>query len=166
MCKNLRTKLRQAAGGPRRLVVVDIENVVGGGVATLEEAAWAMRQIERTVGFDAQDQVLIGVSHFGLVAAGIAWEDSHPRLVVRSGADGADLALLEVLEHEHVADRYDELVLVSGDGIFADVVVRLQVDGLRIRVAAHRDGIARRLAAAAAEVTYLTEHHLPIGGAA
>jgi hypothetical protein len=41
---------------------------------------------------------------------------------MRSGADGANLARLDVLASEHVAERFDEVVLVWGDGIFADAI--------------------------------------------
>src|SRR3954453_2091908 len=101
----------------RRLVVVDIENLIGGAVLHPTEAAWARRRLTEAAALTERDQVVIGTSHVGLIHIGTAW--TRQRYVVGSGPNGADLALLEVLAGNLPA-KYDELVLASGDGIFAD----------------------------------------------
>lgn len=134
----------------RRLVLVDLENVVGGGVSDVgvADAAWTV--IEGIYGDRDTDQVVAGVSHFSMFAAG-AGRSSIRIAPPRSGPDGADLALLEVLEGEHVAERFAEVVLVSGDGKFTDEVASLGTQGVRVTVLARRGGLSRRLRMAAAE---------------
>ena len=156
--------LKKRALRGRRLVVVDIENVVGGAVLTPEQAMSARRSIEQSVGLKGSDHVVIGTSHMGLLAAGLGWRG--PRIVVRSGANGADLALLEVLTEERVEDRFDDVVLVSGDGIFAEVVAALAGLGVRVTVAARGDAFSRRLRLAAGRTVLLDDNAMGVGGAA
>lgn len=139
----------------RRLVLVDIENVVGGAVLHEDAARWAKEQVRRVLLARATDHVVIGTSHIGLVPVGCAW--TNLRYVIGSGPDGADHALLEVLD-ENVEERFDEIVLISGDGIFTDRLVALAAQGLHVTVVAHRDGLAKRLRMAAHQIFYLTSY--------
>src|SRR6478735_5384782 len=118
----------------RRLVVVDIENVVGGAVLTVEQATGVHLSVEGFAALNGSEHVVIGTSHVGVVSTGLGWRG--PRLVVRSGENGADLALLDVLTEERVAERFDEVVLVSGDGIFAEAVADLGSAGVEVTVVA------------------------------
>jgi hypothetical protein len=151
----------------RRLVLVDIENVVGGAVASAASVHWAREQVAGLVGLEEHDHVVIGTCHRGLLTVGGSWTDV--RYVVGSGPDGADLALLEVLE-ENIAERFADLVLVSGDGIFTDAVAALGGQGVKVLVVAHPDGLSRRLAMAATESALFDErwnaHRGIPGGAA
>lgn len=166
MCRNLKMKLERAAGAPRRFVAVDIENVVGAAVLTVGQAEWALAQIKLKIGIRPCDQIVIGVSHIGLFTSATGWKDVHPRLVFRSGPDGADLALLDVIESEDLSHRFDELVLISGDAIFTEAIARAEAAGLRTHVAAHHGSLSRRLQVAAGRVTFLTDHDLNLGDAA
>lgn len=134
----------------RRMILVDIENVVGGGVVKTEDAAAAFALIDPTIGSMDCDQFIVGASHVSAIASGCARPSA--RLVVRSGKDGADIALLEVLKDEHVEERFDEVVLVSGDGIFADEVARLGSCGVKVTVVAADGKLSRQLRMAASEV--------------
>lgn len=148
----------------RRLVVVDIENVVGGGVVAAEQAVDARLSIQEAVSLSGCEQVVIGTSHIGVLATWLGWRG--PRIVVRSGENGADLALLEVLTGERIEERFDEVVLVSGDGIFTDAVAALGAAGVSVTVVAHTDGCSRRLRMAASRTVFLNRRTLEVGGAA
>lgn len=144
--------LKQRALSGRRLILVDLENVVGGAVCCSVDALWAKAQVLEAVALSGHDQIVIGTSHHGLLSIGCAWPNL--RYVVGSGPDGADHALLAVME-ENLADRFDAVVLVSGDGIFAEQVARLGRAGVAVTVVAHPDGLARRLELAAGHVAFL-----------
>lgn len=98
------------------------------------------------------DHIVIATSHIGLLHVGSNW--GGVRYVVRSGRDGADLALLDVLS-ENVVDRFDRLVVASGDGIFTNVVAEIAADGVDVTVIGSRGHVARSLQMAASRVVYL-----------
>lgn len=148
----------------RRLVVVDIENVVGGAVLSIEQAVGAHAVIEKVAELSGCEHVVIGTSHVGVVSTGLGWRG--PRLVVRSGEDGADLALLEVLTEERVDERFDEVVLVSGDGIFAAAIAALAAEGLDVTVFAPAGHCSKRLRLAAQRTILFDRLDVGFGGAA
>lgn len=158
------SKLRQRALRGRRLVAVDIENVIGGAALTEAQVVRARRSIEAAIGVRGDEHVVIGTSHCGLLAAGLGWRGS--RLVVRSGASGADLALLEVLTGERIEQRFDEVLLVSGDGIFTAAVAALGAAGVRVTVVARPGTCSKRLRMATAHVLYVDYDVIGMGGAA
>ena len=100
----------------RRLVLVDLENVAGGSLRTLEAAVWAMQVVETALVVAPREQVIIGVSSIdGLFHAQTSWP--RARVVLGFGRDGADHALLDVLRDEGVAERFGHISIVSGDGV-------------------------------------------------
>lgn len=140
--------------GSRRLVLIDIENVVGGLVCDEKCAACARLTIHCAVGAHPMDQVVVATCHKGYEH--VAWSWPKARRLVRSGKDGADLALLDVLR-EDVASRFAHVVLVSGDGIFADAVRDLGSRGTRVSVVSRRTHLSNRLRLAASDVVLLDE---------
>lgn len=152
----------------RRLVIVDIENIIG-GAALDPHAVHAVRsQVESAIAVVPGDIVVIGTCHLGLPAVGFTWTSA--RYVLGSGPDGADLALLEVLR-ENIESRFSEAVIVSGDGIFAGRAAQLAAVGVTITVASRPEALSNRLRMAAHQVVYITELDRPaairpLGGAA
>lgn len=131
----------------RRVVLVDIENVAGGAIQSLAMADWARVVIDQALGGVDSDQVIIGTCHWGLIDVKRAWPCA--RVLVGSGQDGADLELLDVLRTENLTERFDEVVLVSGDGIFAQAVAEIEKAGVAVIVAAWSQGMSARLRLAA-----------------
>lgn len=143
---------RKIAG--RRIVLIDIENVVGGLSAVRDYVSWARGVVGESVPVQPGDQVVIGVGPTGLLDLACAWKGV--RYVMRPGRNGADLALLEVLG-ENIAHRFTEVVLVSGDGIFTHAIAALASRGVKTTVVGHAGGLSRRLELAAAEIRLLPE---------
>jgi hypothetical protein len=137
----------------RRVVVVDVENAVGGANIGRDQILWTRRVLGELVGLRGSDHVIAASSHIGAVEVGVNWPSA--RRLVRSGPDGADLMLVDVLSRERIAHRFAEMVLVSGDGIFADVVAELACRGVGTTVVAHPGGLSRRLRLVAGSVLYL-----------
>jgi hypothetical protein len=140
-------KLRKMS---RRLIITDPENLLAGPVTSAAGVKWIQRILEEHVGLGPEDQVVLGTCHVGLLELGIGWPAA--RRVVRSGPSGADMALIEVLREEHVADRFAEVVLVSGDGAFADVVAELAARGVPTTVVAQRKRLSAKLRLTASTV--------------
>jgi hypothetical protein len=141
----------------RTLHVVDIENLVGVTTPTLRQVSEVQGRYLVCPGFGAEDQVVMAASHRGLLNAALGWP--HARYRVRSGRDGADLELLDVLLHENVAGRFTHVVIGSGDGMFGRAVVYLAACGIWVTVVSRRNSLSAHLARAARDVVYLDAPH-------
>lgn len=137
----------------RTLHAVDIENLAAAGIPTLRQVKAVQRAYVARLGVHADDQVVMAASHLGLLNAARGWP--HARYLVRSGRDGADRELLDVLLHEDVAARFSHIVIGSGDGVFGHAAAHLAGRGVRVTVASRWDSLSHLLAQAASDVVYL-----------
>jgi hypothetical protein len=137
----------------RRLHLVDIENLAGASLPSLAQVHEALGLYADCLAFGAMDQVEVASSHLTLLNAALGWPHAHYR--VRSGPDGADLALLDVLQHENVANRFTHVAIGSGDHLFAEEAAHLAAQGVWVTVVARRRSLSRRLALAARQVIFL-----------
>jgi hypothetical protein len=137
----------------RRLHLVDIENLAGNPRPSLAQVRQALGLYTGCLALGAMDQVEVASSHLTLVNAALGWPDAHYR--IRSGPDGADLALLDVLRHENVAARFTDVAIGSGDHLFAGEAARLAAQGVRVTVVSRRRSLSPRLALAAHDVIFL-----------
>jgi hypothetical protein len=137
----------------RTLHVVDIENLAGAAIPSLDLVSAVQIRYLACLGFGADDHVVLATSHLGLLNAGLGWP--HARHLVRSGKDGADLELIDVLEHENVATRFRHVVIGSGDGGFSQAAADLADRGIHVTVVSRWGSLAQTLATVAGEVIYL-----------
>ena len=137
----------------RTLHVVDIENLAGAAIPTLLQARRVQGLYLTRLGFGADDQVVMAASHRGLLNAALAWP--HARYRVRSGPNGADLELIDVLLHEDIPARFTHVVIGSGDRLFVKAVAILAAGGVRVTVASRSDSLSHLLRRAASDVVYL-----------
>lgn len=137
----------------RRLHLVDIENLAGDPLPSLGQVCEALGLYTRCLAFGAMDQVEVASSHLTLLNAALGWPHAHYR--VRSGPDGADLALLDVLRHESVANRFTHVAIASGDHLFAEEAAHLAAQGVWVTVVSRRRSLSPGLALAAREVIFL-----------
>jgi NYN domain len=151
------TPLRSETGDEkagRILHLIDLENLLGSADFSREEAACVHRGYLQVAPFGAIDQIVLATSHHAAASAWFGWPATARRLV-RSGQNGADLALLRVLASESVASRFDRVVIGSGDGIFAYEAARLQTAGVAVTVVTLQAALSRQLGFAVRDVRYL-----------
>ena len=141
---NKRIELMKSGKANRKLFVVDIENAVGAGAIDEESCQMVKSRIEREYNPAGGDLTVIGVSHQNNVFPARSWNGA--RIVLREGHDGADLALEDVLSNERVEERFSEVVIVSGDGLFAGQAARLRSLGVKVTVDARARQLSRFLA--------------------
>jgi hypothetical protein len=137
----------------RVLHVVDIENLAGTGDPSLNLVSQVQDWYLTRLGLGTDDQVVMASSHHCFLNAALGWP--HARYRVRSGRDGADLELLDVLEHENVATRFSHVIIGSGDGGFSDAAESLATDGVWVTVVSRPGSLSPGLARAARDVVYL-----------
>ena len=137
----------------RRLHLVDIENLAGAPVPSLGRIRQVQGLYAERLPFGAADQVVVASSHLTLLNAALGWP--HARYRVRSGPDGADLELLDVLFCENVAARFTHVAIGSGDGVFASAAASLAAAGVWVTAVSRLRSLSPRLALAAHEVLHL-----------
>jgi NYN domain len=137
----------------RAMHLIDIENLTGSPLPSLADAAHVRAVYRKHVGVGPGDHVVVACSHLAFKNAGFGWSDA--RHLVRSGPDGADSELLDVLYLENVAARFHRIVIGSGDGIFAAAAAYLASRGCHVAVVSRRERLSARLRLAAHDVIYL-----------
>ncbi len=87
------------------------------------------------------DQVVIACCDRAFKTIGFCWPGPDYR--IRSGPDGADLELLDVIQHEQIASRFADVVMGSGDRAFTNAVSALAATGCRVtvRIIEHEAGL-------------------------
>ncbi|MGI6221583.1 MAG: NYN domain-containing protein [Coriobacteriales bacterium] len=151
-----RTELRRRNRDPRRLFLVDIENAVGSGAVDEESCRRVRDRVIRDCKPNAGDMTVIGISHSGNAFPAAAW--GSVRLVFRKGPSGADLELERVLSTECVEYRFDEVVIISGDGQFATQTARLRERGVKVTVDSRPHAPSRRLAVSCSAVWFAPDY--------
>jgi hypothetical protein len=151
-------RLHQAPSAKRRfparaLHVVDIENLAGAPVPSLVQVVEVQGRYLARLDFGSDDLVVMAASHLGLLNVALGWP--HARYRVRSGRDGADMELLDVLLHEDVAARFTHVVIGSGDGVFGPTAANLSERGVWVTVVSRKGSLSPSLAQAAGNVVYL-----------
>ncbi len=126
----------------RTLHLIDIENLTGTASPTAEEVR-DCRDLYESAFVGVSDLVVVACSHHAVHA--VAWEWPEARLLLRSGANGADLALLEVIASEDVARRFGFVHVASGDGIFASAVASLGAAGVTVTVVSRPESLSAAL---------------------
>lgn len=133
---------------PRTLYLVDLENVAGASEICYRDVATAQRRIQAAIPAGDGDQTVIAASHHN-GAACLGWKGPVLRKW-RSGPNGADLALLEHVEDiAWTADRFDRVVIASGDQAFALTVRALKNAGIDVVVVRPDLGMSKALHRAA-----------------
>ena len=135
---------RKTTPGPtRRLLLIDIENYCGKGNLQPADVRIARTEICRDLELGGGDLVVIGTSHSNnCFVCGTEWEG--PRQVLRRGHDGADVALIDAFG-EYRLDTFSSLVIVSGDGIFADIASCARNKEKAVTIVSRIEGLSGKL---------------------
>jgi hypothetical protein len=138
----------------RTMHLIDIENLCMAPNPTLEQVAEARRSYVELVQPGASDQFLVTVSSKNnLEAVAFGW--SGATLKCREGHDGADILLAESILEDHLEDRFDQVVVASGDGGLAPFVQALTKLFDAVVVVSQPAAIAISMRMAGAKVQYL-----------
>lgn len=134
----------------RRIILLDIENFNGHIVTTPNQARWCRRMLEHWISIQPGEQVVIAADVTTVTNIHQAWPEA--RILNGHNENGSDLRLLEVMD-ENLAQRFSDMVLVSGDRIFAEKISELAGQGLPTHVYSHAAALSKRLRFAATTVT-------------
>ena len=124
----------------RTVVLVDLENT-----HTLTPQRWEVTVLREILESLQEHGHLIEFAASHWFAKRQVFNFPFGRWQQRSGPDGADDALIDVVNLEKLAERVDSVVLFSGDGKFSDSFGQLAAAGVRTTVVARNSGLSRRL---------------------
>lgn len=133
--------------------LVDIENLCGTSLLHATAVADTRRAYFASVQVGALDQVTIASAHCNILAAAAGWPGA--RYLVKSGPNGADIRLAEVVVEEHLEDRFDRVHFGSGDGGLAPFAAHLGGAGVRVTAVSRIGALSPRMRLAASDVIYL-----------
>jgi hypothetical protein len=133
--------------------LVDIENLVACPNPTVGEVEAAVTAIRGALPDFESAQRIVACSHHA--APTVAFAFPRARHLWRSGPDGADLALLDVLDVEQVDQRFEFVTICSGDGIFAASASAFAAAGVDVTVVSVKAHLSARLELAARHVLVL-----------
>lgn len=153
--KNTRKNPGQQSTAARRLFVIDIENLCGKAILNEDDIHAAQRFVTAEFKPSNHDLIVIGTSHTSnFMNAGMAWRGA--RQVIGRGHDGADLALLSSID-EYDVESFEEIVIMSGDGIFAEAVDEIASRGVIVTVVSIGCSLSKKLAHVAPRVHLVDE---------
>ena len=144
----------------RALHLLDLENLMGGPFAGRPAIRTAVQAYRDVAAVGPLDLVTISTNPALLLEAAAAWAGSA-LFVAGRGPDGADLALLRQVQNPvWVAQRFDRVVIGSGDGAFVTAAAELRRLGIAVGVVARPDALSRELARASTyvRVIYPADH--------
>lgn len=149
----------------RHLVLIDVENLAATASPTREDVGMVREALTVVIPDFGGAQRIVACSHHA--APNVAFAFPGARHLWCSGPNGADRALLDVLENEHVDRRFGLVTVCSGDGIFAPSAARLAAANVDVTVVARQGHLAARLELAARHVVQLrvTRHLVATGEA-
>ena len=119
----------------RTLHLVDIENLIGADpkTASIHDVHHAFAQFALTARQRVADLMIVACNPKLVVKVGNTLRGAG-RIHPRKGHDGADLALLDAVDVDLWSQRFDRIVIGSGDHIFTETATCLRAAGLEVVV--------------------------------
>lgn len=127
----------------RTLHLVDIENLAGGPRRAAQCFGRALREFEEAAEVAEEDQVVMAADVN--LWKRTAFDVERGRYLVGFGRDGADRVLLQEARVDWVVERFERLVVGSGDHAFAPLARQVRRRGLEVVVVARSGSLAGAL---------------------
>ena len=138
----------------RRLIFVDIENINGRSIGSVQEANWCRCALNQWLNITDRDLIVVAADKSGIPHLHESWGTCQ--ILDAVGKSGADKRLIAAIAAEHnLASRFKEVIIVSGDGIFVDSVLYLMSVGIPTTVCSYKSALNATLAACADNILIL-----------
>ena len=138
---------------PRACFLGDIENLAGRPTGpTCDDVRTIAAAVYETFGHMELHPV-VACAHCNAKCVWFNWPEA--RRLVRSGPDGADLCLLDVIANERIAERFGTVIIGSADHIFSEAAAHLATQGTRVVAAIGHGRISSKLRMAVHDVVRL-----------
>jgi len=141
----------------RTLHAVDAENLLGTATPEPRAVRAGYFAYVAAVNEGPDDMWVVASSHMCAKHLWFEWPGSTRAFRVKSGLDGADLAIIDYLGVPQNVNNVDTIVIGSGDGIFTPVVRDLKRMGKQVIVVSRESALSGALAKEASEVRLMPE---------
>ena len=128
---------------PTTLHLIDIENLVGFGKVTAESVALVRRRYMSASKAGVNDTYCIAAHPMNRKALLEGWRGAS--YLYRKGKDGADQALLNIYWGLQSPEKFQRIVLGSGDFIFWQLVEDARRVGITVEVLARKGSCSKLL---------------------
>jgi hypothetical protein len=132
-----------SSAAPTTLHLIDIENLVGCGKVTAEAVAEVRRVYMSASKAQVNDKYCIAAHPMNRNALLEGWRGAS--YLYRKGKDGADQALLNIYWGLQSPERFQRIVLGSGDFIFWQLVEDARSAGIKVDVLARKGSCSKLL---------------------
>ena len=140
----------------RALHLIDLENLVGDPDAACASVDAVLESYVAEAQLGPDDLVVAALNHRMYERTCFSLDRGWV-IKLASGPDACDQVLVASAPVDWVADRFDRLVVGSGDHYFLDLVHAVRRQATPVWVVSQRRCLSRRLAAAASRVVHLPE---------
>jgi uncharacterized LabA/DUF88 family protein len=141
----------------RSIHLIDIENLCVTGDLTVEMVAAVRDAYFAQVSPASEDLFVIAASHHNMEAAVFGWPGGFHGF--RSGKDGADIVLAQMMLEDNLADRFESVFLASGDGGLAPFASSLRAKGCQVQVVSRVESVSWAMRFSSDSVQYLQISH-------
>ena len=141
----------------RSIHLIDIENLCVTGDLTVQMVSEAREAYFAQVQPSEDDLFVIAASHHNMEAAAFGWPGGFHGF--RSGKDGADIVLAQMMLEDDLADRFETVFIASGDGGLAPFASSLRAKGCNVQAVSRIESVSWAMRFAANSVTYLQMTH-------
>jgi NYN domain len=139
----------------RRSIYLDIENIAGTPIPRAPQARTAFNAFIGACDHQEYGRMTVACNHLAAPTVALELGLSGSQLQRGSGVDGADRALLAVIRDDLLSRRVDEIVIGSGDGIFARELTDLRHLIVKLEIVAVEGTLSRALQKLADDVILL-----------
>lgn len=139
----------------RAVHLLDAENLIGAPALTALDVSHLRDIYLAHVPVGPMDQIIIASAHNSTYQIGVGWPGN--RYTMRSGKDGADICLAEIILSENLHVRFAHVYLGSGDGGLAPFAALLAERHVYVTAVARRGSLSARMRMAARDLIYIDQ---------
>ena len=139
----------------RTLHLLDSENLAESSNCTIEAVQHSLALYTDLFDDSGEDLRIVASSHHNAEAVFFGSASISCQRLIKSGQDGADLALIQACKEQIDQLAVTHVVIGSGDHIFLDLLQELQARGIQVTVVAIEGQVSTRLMMAANQVFLL-----------
>ena len=145
--------MQKRIGVSRAVHLIDAENLVGASLLSANDVRRLCGAYLTAVPFGPFDQVILASSHASVLALQMGWPGA--RYKMKSGKDGADICLAEVVVEEHLEERFEHVYFGSGDGGLAPFAAHLESRGVHVTAVSRLRSLSPKMRLATTNVVFI-----------